>query len=41
MNIVEEKDFLCLDPGRESFMNVNTPEELRLIKKPGKIKNQT
>lgn len=29
--IVEEKDFISLDPTRESFINVNTPEELRSI----------
>jgi len=34
VNIVEEDDFLHLDPARESFLNVNTPEELGLIKKP-------
>jgi molybdopterin-guanine dinucleotide biosynthesis protein A len=28
VKIVDEKDFLCFDPGRESFINVNTPEEL-------------
>jgi molybdopterin-guanine dinucleotide biosynthesis protein A len=31
VKIVDEKDFLCLDPGRESFINVNTPEELRSV----------
>jgi molybdopterin-guanine dinucleotide biosynthesis protein A len=34
VNIVEESEFRSLDPARESFLNVNTPEELRLIKKP-------
>ena len=34
VNIVEENEFRSLDPARESFLNVNTPEELRLIKKP-------
>jgi molybdopterin-guanine dinucleotide biosynthesis protein A len=33
VKIVEEKDFLSLDPGRESFINVNTPEELRSIRR--------
>jgi molybdopterin-guanine dinucleotide biosynthesis protein A len=28
LRIVDEKDFLFLDPTRESFVNVNTPEEL-------------
>jgi len=28
VKIVDEKDFLCFDPGRESFINVNTPQEL-------------
>jgi len=31
VKIVDEKDFLCFDPGRESFINVNTPEELILL----------
>jgi molybdopterin-guanine dinucleotide biosynthesis protein A len=34
VNIVEESEFRSLDLTRESFLNVNTPEELRLIKKP-------
>jgi molybdopterin-guanine dinucleotide biosynthesis protein A len=34
VNIVEENEFRTLDPLRESFLNVNTPEELRLIKRP-------
>lgn len=33
VKIVEEKDFLSLDPGRESFINVNTPEELLSIRR--------
>ena len=33
VKIVDEKDFLCLDPGRESFINVNTPEELLSIRR--------
>lgn len=28
VKIVDEKDFLFLDPRRQSFINVNTPEEL-------------
>jgi molybdopterin-guanine dinucleotide biosynthesis protein A len=34
VNIVEETEFRSLDPTRESFLNVNTPEELKLVKKP-------
>jgi molybdopterin-guanine dinucleotide biosynthesis protein A len=34
VNIVEENELRSLDLARESFLNVNTPEELRLIKKP-------
>jgi len=33
VKIVEEKDFLSLDPWRESFINVNTPEELRSLRR--------
>ena len=33
IKIVEEKDFTSLDPLRESFINVNTPEELFMILK--------
>jgi len=33
VNIVEENEFRSLDPERESFLNVNTPEDLGLIKK--------
>ena len=33
VKIVEEDDFLQLDPGRESFINVNTPEELRSVRR--------
>ena len=36
VKIVDEKDFLCLDPGRESFINVNTPEELLSVRKEDK-----
>jgi molybdopterin-guanine dinucleotide biosynthesis protein A len=31
VKIVEENDFLSLDPRRDSFINVNTPEELRSL----------
>ena len=34
VNVVAEDEFLHLDPARESFLNVNTPEELGLIKRP-------
>ena len=30
--VIEEHEFISLDPMRESFVNVNTPEELLLIK---------
>ena len=33
VKIIEESDFLHLDPLRESFINVNTPEELLVIRK--------
>ena len=33
VKIVDEMEFLHLDPQRESFVNVNTPEELLLIRK--------
>jgi molybdopterin-guanine dinucleotide biosynthesis protein A len=33
VKIVDEKDFLCFDPRGESFINVNTPEELRSIRR--------
>jgi molybdopterin-guanine dinucleotide biosynthesis protein A len=33
VKIVDENEFRSLDPARESFLNVNTPEELGLIKK--------
>ena len=35
VKILEESDFLYLDPLKESFMNVNTPEELRFAKAKG------
>lgn len=31
VNIIEEADFISLDPFRESFINVNTPKELLSI----------
>lgn len=33
VKIIDEYEFYSLDPMRESFINVNTPEELLLIKK--------
>jgi len=33
VKIVDEEDFLCFDPGRESFINVNTPEELGSLRR--------
>jgi len=33
LKIVDEKDFHCFDPGGESFINVNTPEELQTIRR--------
>lgn len=33
VKIIEEQEFSLLDPMRESFINVNTPEELLLIRK--------
>lgn len=36
VKIVEEDNFIYLDPLRESFINVNTPEELNLIKRDKK-----
>jgi molybdopterin-guanine dinucleotide biosynthesis protein A len=32
IKVVEEQEFYYLDPERESFINVNTPEQLRLVK---------
>ena len=37
VNIVEETEFKSFGLTREAFLNVNTPEELRLIKKPKDI----
>jgi molybdopterin-guanine dinucleotide biosynthesis protein A len=33
VKIVDEKDFLCFDPDGESFINVNTPEELLSVRR--------
>ena len=33
VKIIDEKDFFRYDPERESFINVNTPEELQSIRK--------
>jgi len=33
VKVVDEKDFRCFDPGRESFINVNTPEELLSLRR--------
>ncbi len=33
VKIVDEKDFLCFDPEGESFINVNTPEELLSVRR--------
>ena len=33
VKIVDEKDFICFDPGRESFINVNTREELLMLRR--------
>lgn len=33
VKIIDEKDFIFLDPMRESFININTPEELEEIRK--------
>ena len=32
IKIIDEAEFISLDPGRESFININTPEELVNIK---------
>ncbi len=32
VKILEESDFISLDPLRESFININTPEELLLLR---------
>ena len=36
VKIVDEEDFIQLDPKRESFLNINTPDELNLIRKSKK-----
>jgi len=33
LGIVDEKEFLPLDPDKRSFTNVNTPEELQMLQK--------
>ncbi len=33
VKIIEEREFSAMDPMKESFINVNTPDELLLIKK--------
>lgn len=33
VKIIEEKEFIDLDPERKSFLNINTPEELEQIKR--------
>jgi molybdopterin-guanine dinucleotide biosynthesis protein A len=33
VKIIEEKEFIDLDPMKESFININTPDELLLIRK--------
>ena len=40
VKIVEESDFLHLDPRRESFINVNTPEDLLLIRRSEESQRQ-
>jgi len=37
IKIVDEKDFLFLDPCRQSFINVNTPEELISVTSRNKL----
>jgi len=37
VRIIEEEDFIYLDPSRESFINVNTPEELISIQRGRKL----
>ena len=34
---IEERDFIFLDPKRESFINVNTPDELLLVAQGGPV----
>jgi molybdopterin-guanine dinucleotide biosynthesis protein A len=33
VKVIEENEFIALDPGRKSFLNINTPEELDRIKR--------
>jgi molybdopterin-guanine dinucleotide biosynthesis protein A len=33
VRVVEEHEFLCLDPFRDSFININTPEELLSLRR--------
>jgi molybdopterin-guanine dinucleotide biosynthesis protein A len=33
VGILDEKEFLPLDPEKRSFTNVNTPEELQMLQK--------
>jgi len=40
VKIVDESDFLYLDPLRESFINVNTPEELLFLRKAKESKKE-
>lgn len=40
VRIVEENDFLLLDPFRESFINVNTPEELLYIREGKELQRE-
>ena len=40
VKIIEEDDFISLDPLRESFINVNTPEELLSITKDKKCNHE-
>ena len=37
VKIIEEEDFICLDPSKASFINVNTPEELISIRRERKL----
>ncbi len=40
VKIVEEDEFLSLDPFRESFINVNTPEELLSLRRNKELRLQ-
>ena len=40
ISIVDEKDFLRIDPLRESFINVNTPEELLYVRQGRQSRRQ-